>query len=131
VNSTKTQWLSAFLAVAIFLLRQDARSQDQYRQKPEEALTVNDLTDDPGGRQGQVQLLGVVAAVSPGQGFILVDKREYASCGLICLTESGTKKIPIRWSGNAPKLEQTVRVIGILSASRQGLSFVAQSIGVQ
>jgi hypothetical protein len=131
VNSTKTQWLSALLAVTIFLPREDTRSKDQHRQQPDSALTVNDLSDEPGGHPGKIQLLGVVAAVSPGQGFILVDKREYASCGLTCLTERGTRKIPIRWGGNAPKLEQTVRVMGIFSESLQGLSFVAQSIGVQ
>jgi hypothetical protein len=123
--------MTVLLSVATFLPREAARSQDQHRQEPEDPLEVNDLTDEPNGHLGQVQLSGVVAAVSPGQGFILVDKREYASCGLTCLTEVGTKKIPIHWGGNAPKLEQIVRVVGILSRSRQGLSFVAQSIGVQ
>jgi hypothetical protein len=33
--------------------------------------------------------------------------------------------------GNAPKLEQTVRVMGTLGESLQGLSFVAPSIDVQ
>jgi hypothetical protein len=91
----------------------------------------NDLAGKPGEHLGQVQLIGVVAAVSQGQGFVLVDKREYADCGLTCLAEPGTKKIPVRWSGDAPKLEQTVRVAGILSQSEQGLSFVAQEIRIQ
>jgi hypothetical protein len=78
-----------------------------------------------------VELIGVVAAVSQGQGFVLVDRREYADCGLSCLAEPGTKKIPVRWSGDAPKLEQTVRVAGILSKTEKGLSFVAQQIGIQ
>jgi len=94
-------------------------------------VTVNDLASKPGEHLGQVQLIGVVAAVSQGQGFVLVDKREYADCGLTCLAEPGTKKIPVRWSGDAPKLEQTVRVAGILYQSAQGLSFVAQQIGIQ
>jgi hypothetical protein len=34
-----------------------------------------------------VQLIGVVVAVSEGQGFVLVDQREYADCGLNCLAE--------------------------------------------
>src|ERR1700722_10088988 len=33
VNSTKTQWLSTFLAVTIFLPREDTRSKDQQRQQ--------------------------------------------------------------------------------------------------
>jgi hypothetical protein len=65
-----------------------------------------------------------------GKGFVLLDKREYADCGLTCLAEPGTKKIPVRWSGDTPKLEQTVRVAGILSQSEKGLSFVAQEIGI-
>ena len=94
-------------------------------------MSVNDLAGKPSEHLGQVQLIGVVAAVSQGQGFVLVDKREYADCGLTCLAEPGTKKIPVRWSGDAPKLEQTVHVSGILSQSAQGLSFVAQQIGIQ
>ena len=94
-------------------------------------MSVNDLAGKPGEHLGQVQLIGVVAAVSQGQGFVLVDKREYADCGLTCVAKPGTMKIPVRWSGDAPKLEQTVRVSGILSQSAQGLSFVAQQIGIQ
>jgi hypothetical protein len=93
-------------------------------------VTVNDLAGKPGEHLGRVQLVGVVAAVSQGKGFVLVDKREYADCGLSCLAEPGTKKIPVRWSGDAPKLEQTIRVAGILSSSEEGLSFVAQEIGI-
>jgi hypothetical protein len=113
--------------------RGDVRAQDQERQQltSESAVTVNDLAGKPSDHLGQVQLIGVVAAVSQGQGFVLVDKREYADCGLTCLAEPGTKKIPVRWSGDAPQLEQTVRVAGILSQSEQGLSFVAQQIGIQ
>ena len=131
--TTKTKWPSALVAVAITLFAQGIRAQDQERQQrtPEGAVTVNDLAGNPGEHLGQVQLIGVVAAVSQGQGFVLVDRREYADCGLTCLAEQGTKKIPIHWSGDAPKLEQTVRVAGILSQSEQGLSFVAQEIGIQ
>ena len=131
--TTKTKCLGALLAGAITLVGGGVRAQDQQRQQltPEVTVTVNDLAGKPGEHLGQVRLIGVVAAVSQGQGFVLVDKREYADCGLSCLTEQGTKKIPVRWSGDAPKLEQTVRVAGILSQSEQGLSLVAQEIGVQ
>jgi hypothetical protein len=131
--TTKSKWPGALLAVAITLVAGGVRAQDQQRQQrtPEGAVTVNDLASKPGEHLGQVQLIGVVAAVSQGQGFVLVDKREYADCGLTCLAEPGTKKIPVRWSGDAPKLEQTVRVAGVLSQSKQGLSFVAKEIGIQ
>jgi hypothetical protein len=131
--STKNKWPGALLAVAITLVAGGIKAQDQQRQQltPAGAVSVNDLAGKPGEHLGQVQLIGVVAVVSPGQGFVLVDKREYADCGLTCLAEPRTKKIPVRWNGDAPKLEQTVRVAGILSQSEQGLSFVAQEIGIQ
>ncbi len=131
--TTKNKLSGALLAVAITLSAGDVRAQDQERKQltSESAVTVNDLAGKPDEHLGQVQLIGVVAAVSQGQGFVLVDKREYADCGLTCLAEPGTKKIPVRWSGAAPQLEQTVRVAGILNRSEQGLSFVAQQIGIQ
>jgi hypothetical protein len=130
---TKSKWPGALLAVAITLVAWGVRAQDQQRQQrpPEGAVTVNDFAGNPGEHLGQVRVIGVVAAVSQGQGFVLVDKREYADCGLTCLAEPGTKKIPVRWKGDAPQLEQTLRVAGILSQSEQGFSFVAQEIGIQ
>ena len=129
---TKTKWHGALLTVAFALVTGAVRSQDQQAQQQTlaGAVTVNDLAGKPGEHLGPVQLVGVVAAVSQGKGFVLVDKREYADCGLTCLAEPGTKKIPVRWSGDAPKLEQTIRVAGSLSRSEDGLSFVAQEIGI-
>jgi hypothetical protein len=131
--TTKNKWPSALLAVVITLVAGGLKAQDQQRQQrtPEGAVTVNDLAGKPGEHLGQVQLIGVVAAVSQGQGFVLVDKREYVNCGLTCLTEPATKKIPVRWSGDAPQLEHTICVTGILRQSEQGFSFVAQEIGIQ
>ena len=130
--TTKIKWPYALLTVAFALVTGGVMAQDQQSEKPRpaDAVTVNDLAGKPGEHLGRVQLVGVVAAVSPGKGFVLVDKREYADCGLSCLAEPGTKKIPVRWIGDAPKVEQTIRVAGILSRSEQGLSFVAQEIGI-
>jgi hypothetical protein len=127
--TTKSKWPGTLLAVAITLVAGGVRAQEQLT--PKGAVTVNDLAGKPGEHLGQVQLIGVVAAVSQGQGFVLVDKREYTDCGLTCLAEPGTKKIPVRWSGDAPQLEQTVRVAGILSQREHGLSFVAQEISIR
>jgi hypothetical protein len=131
--TTKTKCLGVLLAAAITLFAGGGRAEDQERRQrtPEVTLTVNDLAGKPGEHLGPVRLIGVVAVVSQGQGFVLVDQREYADCGLSCLTEQGTKKIPVHWSGDAPKLEQTVRVAGILSQSESGLSLVAREIGIQ
>jgi hypothetical protein len=52
-----------------------------------------------------------------------VDKREYADCGLTCLGEPGTKKIPVRWSGAFKGLrEQGQSVDEYLLAHTQSLS---------
>jgi hypothetical protein len=69
-----------------------------------------------------------VAAVSQGNGFVLVDKREYADCGISCIAEPGTKKIPVRWSGDAPKLEETLQVEGTLRQTDKGLSLLAREV---
>ena len=130
--TTKTKFPYALLAVAFALVTGGVRAQDQQLQQPTltDAVTVNDLAGKPDEHLGRAQLVGVVAAVTQGKGFVLVDKREYADCGLTCLAEPGTNKIPVRWSGDAPKLEQIVRVAGILSRNEKGLSFVAQEIGI-
>jgi hypothetical protein len=93
-----------------------------------QATTVNDLASDPVAHLGEVAVVGVVAAVKAGQGFIIVDKREYAACGLSCFNEPGTRKIPVRWDGTPPKLQQTVRIAGVLEKSDRGLVFSAKNV---
>jgi hypothetical protein len=92
------------------------------------ATTVNDLAADPVAHLGEVAVVGVVAGVKAGQGFTIVDKREFADCGLSCLNEPDTQKIPVRWDGTPPKLQQTVRINGFLEKSDRGLVFSAKSI---
>jgi hypothetical protein len=92
------------------------------------ATTVNDLAANPSAYLGQIAVIGVVAAVQAGQGFTLVDKREYADCGLSCLNEPDTRKIPVRWEGVPPKLEETVRITGVLEKSDRGLIFSAKNV---
>ena len=121
----KNKWL--LIAVVFFLFTKGTNGQNQVAQTGS-AIGVDDLVTEPVGHLGQIQLVGVVAAVSQGTGFVLVDKREYAECGISCISEPGTKKIPVRWSGDAPKLEQTVRVDGTLRQTDKGLSLVAQEV---
>jgi hypothetical protein len=92
------------------------------------ATTVNDLAANPSTYLGQVSIIGVVAVVKAGQGFTIVDKREYAACGLSCLNEPHTRKIPVRWNGDPPKLQQTVRITGVLEQSDRGLVFSAKNL---
>jgi hypothetical protein len=131
--ATRNKWACALL-VGAFVLVTDGRNalgQQPQQQTSTGTVNVNDLANKPNEHLGQVQLVGVVAAVSQGEGFVLVDKREYADCGLSCLAEPATKKVPVRWSGDAPKLEQTVHVAGTLSQSMKGLSLVAQEVSIQ
>jgi hypothetical protein len=95
---------------------------------PRPATTVDDLASNPSAYLGQVAVVGVVAAVKAGQGFTIVDKREYADCGLSCVYEPQTRKIPVRWDGTSPKLEQSVRIDGILEKSDRGLVFSAKNV---
>ena len=90
--------------------------------------TVDDLASNPVAYLGQVAVVGVVAAVKAGQGFTIVDKREYAACGLSCFSEPDTRKIPVRWDGDPPKLLQTVRITGVLEKSDRGLVFSAKRV---
>ena len=119
------------LATAIGLLATCAHAQqgiDSTSPTSIRATTVNDLALDPSAYLGQVAVVGVVAAVKVGQGFTIVDKREYAACGISCLNEPDTRKIPVRWEGTSPKLEQTVRITGVLEKSDRGLVFSAQNV---
>jgi len=126
--STKNKLL--FFTILFFLFALGVYGQGQQSESPGVVLSVNDLAAKAAEHLGQVQLVGVVAAVSRGSGFVLVDKREYADCGISCISEPGTKKIPVRWSGDAPKLEQTIRVGGTLQQTDKGLSLVAKEIHV-
>src|SRR6516162_10232922 len=93
-----------------------------------QVTTVDDLASDPVAHLGEVAVVGVVAAVKAGQGFVIIDKREYAACGLSCFNEPGTRKIPVRWDGDPPKLQQTVRITGVLEKSDRGLVFSAKNV---
>ena len=92
------------------------------------ATTVDDMVSNPSAYLGQIKVVGVVAAVKTGQGFTIVDKREYAACGLSCVNEPDTRKIPVRWSGTSPNLEQTVQITGVLEKSDAGFVFSAKSV---
>jgi hypothetical protein len=94
----------------------------------EKSVSVNELASNPSAYTGSVTLIGVVGTITPGKGFTLVDTREYRACGLSCLTEAGTKIIPVRWNGTPPAVEQTVTIEGELRRENKGFTFVARKI---
>ena len=119
----------ALMAIGILVTCADAQQAiDSTSPSSGGATTVNDLAANPSAYLGQVAVIGVVAAVKAGQGFTIVDKREYADCGLSCLSKPDTRKIPVRWNGDPPKLQQTVRIIGVLEKSDRGLVFSAKNV---
>jgi hypothetical protein len=71
--------------------------------KPGKPLSVDELAANPTAHSGRVSVVGVVGTVNPGKGFVLVDVREFKNCGLSCLTEPGTNKIPSSGQGLLPR----------------------------
>lgn len=66
-------WVIAFAVATAGLNAQEAPP------RPAGAVSVNDVAAKPGEHLGPVQVVGVVAAVAGGKGFVLVDAREYAA----------------------------------------------------
>lgn len=94
-------------------------------------LSVDELAANPAAHSGRVSVIGVVGTVNPGKGFVLVDVREFKNCGLSCLTEPGTNKIPFLWTGATPQVKQTVQVDGILEKTAKGFSIKAEKVTKQ
>ena len=94
---------------------------------PKRTLAVSELAAKPSTHLGRVAVTGVVATATPGKGFLLLDSVEYKKCALTCLNEPGNK-IPVRWSGAVPKVEQTMRVDGTLAKTAKGFVFTAHKV---
>ncbi len=99
--------------------------------KSAKPLSVDELAANPAAHSGHVSVVGVVGTVNPGKGFVLVDSREFKNCGLSCLTEPGTNKIPFVWAGATPQVKQTVQVDGILEKTAKGFSIKAEKVTKQ
>jgi hypothetical protein len=93
------------------------------------AVTVGELASKPAAHIGRATVVGIVATTAPGKSFLLLDSDEYRKCGLTCLTTEPGNKISVRWSGAAPKVEQSVRVDGVLAKTAQGFAFTAHKVG--
>ncbi len=89
---------------------------------------VRDVAANPAAHLGRLSLSGVVGIATPQKGFVLVDTREYQGEGLACLTTPEPTKIPVVWSGAAPKVKQAVRVSGTLAKTAKGYAFTADEV---
>lgn len=77
-------------------------------------------------RDGPTRVKGVVSHLSAdGQGITLIDVVDFEECGLC---DCAPLKLPVRWSGNMPGLEETVLVEGEVQESEGGLIFAARHI---
>lgn len=83
-------------------------------------VAVGALEARPAAYRGTVAVVGVVASVTRRRGFVLISSREFKACGLACLAEPDTARVPVLWSGPAPKVAQEVVVHGVLSRTSGG-----------
>ncbi len=119
------------IAVALIAIAFSVYAAELNTPKTGKPLSVNELAANPGAHSGRVSVVGVVGIVNPGKGFVLIDSREFQECGLSCLTEPGTKKIPLIWTGATPQVKQTVQVDGILERTAKGFSIKAEKVTKQ
>ncbi len=119
------------LIIAFIAFTASAFAAEENTTKPGKPLSVDELAANPTAHSGRVSIVGVVGTVNPGKGFVLIDSREFQECGLSCLTEPGTKKIPFIWTGGTPQVKQTVQVDGILERTAKGFSIKAEKVTKQ
>lgn len=94
-------------------------------------LTITELVAKSATYVGKVNVVGRVAAISPGKGFTLVDSTVCANCTTECLTDKNAKKIPCLWPGAAPVVKDVVLVKGVLSKTSKGFVFTADNVTKQ
>ncbi len=119
------------IAMVLIALTTSGFAVERNTPKAMKPISVNELATNPAAHSGRVSVVGVVGTVNPGKGFVLVDAREFKNCGLSCLTEPGTNKIPFVWSGATPQVKQTVQVDGILEKTAKGFSIKAEKVTTQ
>ncbi len=119
------------VVIAFTALTASAFAAEPNTTKSGKPLSVDELAANPAAHSGRISVVGVVSTVNPGKGFVLVDVREFKNCGLSCLTEPGTNKIPFLWTGTTPQVKQTVQVDGILEKTAKGFSIKAEKVTKQ
>lgn len=118
--------VTASIAISAFAFSMETNTSTQKK-----VLSVDELAANPAAHVGHVSVVGVVGIVNPGKGFVMVDRREFKQCGLSCLSEPGTNKIPFVWTGSAPQVKQTVQVDGILEKTPKGFSIKAEKVFIK
>ncbi len=119
------------IAIALASITASAYAAEPNTPKAVKPLSVDELATNPAAHSGRVSVVGVVGTVNPGKGFVLVDPREFKNCGLSCLTDPGTNKVPFIWTGATPQVKQTVQVDGVLEKTAKGFSIKAEKVTTQ
>ncbi len=119
------------IIIAVVAVTAAAYAEEPNTPKAGKPISVDELAANPTAHSGRVSVVGVVGTVNPGKGFVMVDSREFKNCGLSCLTEPGTNKIPFIWTGATPQVKQTVQVDGILEKTAKGFSIKAEKVTKQ
>ena len=119
------------ISAALIAITASAFAAEPNTPKAGKPLSVDELAANPAAHSGRLSVVGVVGTVNPGKGFVLVDVREFKNCGLSCLTEPGTNKIPFLWTGATPQVKQTIQVDGILEKTAKGFSIKAEKVTTQ
>lgn len=94
------------------------------------AVGVAAVYQDPTSYAGPVAIEGIVHEVFPSRGaFILIDVREFETCGLVCPNE----KVPVfapsdEFNGQMPAVKDHLVAIGDLRTKGQGFEFTAREI---
>lgn len=91
-------------------------------------INVNDLAANPAAFQGNIILRGVVAGINNSQKiFGVIDVNEFKNCGTLLCSHS---TLPVKYTGNPPKLKSIVNIIGRLTKNNKGMIIEARSIQV-
>ncbi len=76
--------------------------------------------------RGVVRVEGVVSATSPTEGTLaIIDSKEFKECEV---TTCARLMLPVRWSGEMPRVRDTVQVTGSMQKSGGKLVFVATEL---
>ena len=87
------------------------------------------MTSDAAAHLGTVLIAGVVGRVDADKSLLLlVDRAEVEQCGLECEDEPG-KQVPVRWSGDFPKVGSEVLVSGHLARQVDALILTGEYAG--
>ena len=99
---------------------------DPAKCEPKAVVQVDDLVEKPENYKGEIVLKAAVARVSKTKGvFSAIDYREFKKCNEL---ECAKHYLPVKFSGEIPKLETLVQMTGQVVKGEKGLVFEAKKL---